>query len=178
METSPESNGKEKKDGVVPENIENIELDERVSREQNPSNEERENGKDFHEEVITLQVDPSKYQQGDLAHNEKIPSDKEVVGSLHSSLKSTPHSVVNKASSDEIKNKGSGWKVWLPILCVVTIFFLVVIVVSVKNSHPESETGKYTLNFIRQCHVMNIYQSYILNTNCFVMILFTNETLI
>ena len=52
------------------------------------------------------------------------------------------------ASSDEIENKGSGWKVWLPILCVVTIFFLVVIVVSVQNSHPESKKGKYILTIV------------------------------
>ena len=143
MEGNPESNGKENKDGVVPVNIENIELEKSVSREEIPSNEVTQNVIGFNKEVITLQVDPSKYQQGDLAHNNEIPSDKEVVGSLRSSLKSTPHSVVSKARSDKNENRGSGRKVWLPILCVVTIFFLVVIIVSVKNS-PESKTGKYT----------------------------------
>ena len=85
----------------MPVNIENIELEKSVSREEIPSNEVTENVIGLDEEVITLQVDPSKYQQGDLAHNNEIPSDKEVVSSLRSSLKSTPHSVVNKARADE-----------------------------------------------------------------------------
>ena len=154
MEENPESNDKENRDGVE-------------STENNTGNQN---------EVISLQVDQSKYQQEDLDHDNKMPFDEEVVTSLRNSLKSTPHSVVNKAISEKTENKGSGWKVWLPILCVVTIFFLVVIVVSVKSS-PEPKEGTYTLKFICQRNVLNIYQSYIVSTNCFVKTLFINETL-
>ena len=176
MEENPESNVKENRDGVVPVNLENTALHKGQSLEQIPSTEETENVKGNQKEVITLQVDQSKYQQGHLAQNNIKASDKEVVLSLRNSLKSTPHSVVSKPASENIENKGSGWKVWLPILCVVTIFFLVVIVVSFKNS-PEPKEGKYTLKFILQRIAMNIYQSLIANTNCFVTTLLFNETL-
>ena len=177
MEDNPEINAKENRIEVVRVNSESVEFDQVASLVQNPSNEAAENVKGFHEEAITLQVDQSKYQLGDLAHYDKKPSDKEVVSSLRGSLKSTPHSVANKARSKKNENKGSGWKVWLPILSVVTIFFIVVIVVSVKNS-PDPEKGKkYAMKFIRQRYVMNIYQSYITNINCFVTILFISETL-
>ena len=90
-------------------------------------------------EIINNDVSPEK--NGSFNDKEE-PSNNEIVNSLRSSLKSTPHSVVNKTDPENDHKKGAGWKVWAPILGVIAMFLLVVIVVSVNYDYNRATLGK------------------------------------
>ena len=70
------------------------------------------------------------------------PNKQEIVNSLRSSLKSTPHSIVNKKDLENDEKQGAGWKFWAPVLGVIAMLLLVVIVVSVNYDYNRATLGK------------------------------------
>ena len=52
---------------------------------------------------------------------------REIVNSLRESLESTPHSDVNKNSTETPESKGPRWRVVIPVVCLIAISLIVVI---------------------------------------------------
>ena len=121
--------------------LESVDDDKREYLEQETKVASEPNEEGSLREHVTLQVDRSKHQNGKSTTGDTQPSDEQVVDSLKSSLKSTPHSVVEKKHLKADENKGAGWKLWLPIICFITIFLIVILVVSIIYS-PKSTEGK------------------------------------
>ena len=103
-------------------------------------NEDRDANEEQKKDAEMINDDLSSEKNGSFDKEE--PSKNEIVDSLRSSLKSTPHSIVNKRDTENDDKKGAGWKVWAPILGVIAMFLLVVIVISVNYDYNRTTLGK------------------------------------
>ena len=106
----------------------------------------QENDKNSKEDKQNSQEDVSIRKNDDSKLTSEVPSNEDLQKSLHESLESTPHTVVIKEDPEANENKGTRRKKWIPILCLVAIFLLVVVVVSAtqtnKSKRLDTAAGK------------------------------------